>query len=189
MAETAPERLTKKLLRHMLMSGVKSALCYHYNLGFLQIRAVDDFLRGVDAFKNTDPLKLHAELSAFNEQWMEWAGSSRPLGEIRNRAKSMKEYFKLLLNCVLPGFRKSQASYCSQVFPDVFLQKEVTVVDERKGVFFTYRKDLGKIFANFRYFLAVYFKLGKTEKVVREWNRRIGEIQSLDFWEKCLGLQ
>jgi len=189
MAETAPERLTRAYLRRMLLVALKSTLYYRYNLGFLQIRAVDDFLRGIDAFKSVDTLKLHAELSAFNDRWLEWNGDSDALLCMSGKNKSKTEKFKLLLNCLLPGLRRSRCYQYSPVFPGVFLKKEVTIVDTAKGVCVTYRKDAKKLLANLKYLLAVCLKLHRTKAAVREWNRRIGEVQSLDFWEKYLDLE
>ena len=189
MAETAPERLTVKYLLGMLIRGLKSTLYYRYEMGFLQMRAIDDFLKGIDAFEHTDPLKLHAELSEFNDQWIPWEGDPEQLLKIGKRRRSLKEAFKMSLNCFLPAIRKPREYRYAATYPGVFLKKGVTIVDTAKGVSTTYHKDFRKFIRNLRYFFDVLFELKKTKPIVWEWNRRIGEVQSLDFWEKYLDLK
>lgn len=167
----------------------RSIFNYDYERTLAACQAIEDFCKGIDEFKQIEPVAFNQTLSKYNKSWEEADD------ELRSRIDNTQSvpYFSfngLLKNYLLPSKRKEIVVDCniSDAFP--YRAKQVTLVNQTTGKKCIYKKD-------FRQMIKCKLKCRKAKKLIRtklydvsiEWKDRIHEITNIDFWEKYLQLE
>lgn len=161
---------------------------YDYKRTQIACKAIADFCRGIDYFKNIDPLQLHKELSEYNVKWYD------ATDEIRNgvdngksvpyisRAGLIKSYF-------LPARNKRVIMDCDLDKAYPYRYKELVIYNKVTDKYCVYRKSFLELLKSKR-------ACAKAKKLIKkeilecswEWQERISEITGWDFWTEYLGI-
>ena len=186
----------KKLKKKLFKQLKTDIFTFRYTESELRFKGVEDFLKGIDFIKTTDPEKLNTEIISLGRK-------SVPLSEMdvkidykkyeQNKkpkeSKLRKLLRKLTLNgWIFPSFGKK--TYLPSAFPKpsaCFAKKYAINYDEStKSVFITEKSIRKAIFC-----LSKYCKICKSidknfDTIKNEYYRRKGEITGEEFWEKYL---
>ncbi len=166
----------------------KSIFNYDYRRTQVACRAILDFCKGIDCFKEMDPLQLHKELAAFNPKWYD------ATEEIRNSVDNSKStpYVSrkgLITNYLLPSRTKRVVMDCSVSEAYPYRCRELIIYNRVTDKYCIYKKSLLQM-------LKSKSACAKAKKAIRkqildsswEWQARLGEITSWSFWTKYLDL-
>lgn len=171
--------------------GLKYAFYYDYNRCKIYFKAIRDFFKGVDFFKETEPTKLHSELSSYNYSAVEVPQnikdklSKGKIGVIKKRSK-----FSLLISSFLPAFKKTLYTNVSLHDSALIGYKHVLCFDpeQEKGVLYT--KNLAKFIKSWIEYVRINILIKKKyTSVLHEWRDRIDELRTVEFWTKYLELE
>ena len=196
---------TKKRLRKALGSYVRENLKrYQYREAELAIMGVEDFLRGVDAFMETDGEKLNTALMKLSYKKepvedLDYAFVNRQFEQnIQYKESKLHRKFRQITfnGWMLPVRRVNKVS-------DAKKQVIVPAFNAHKGLFFRAEKALHyesssgrgyvtkKSWANLCYILSYNLRINRQirrsyDRVSREFRDRFAEYTSLAFWDRYL---
>ncbi len=161
---------------------------YDYNRTMVACKAIMDYCKGIDAFKNIDPLALHKELAAYNGTWED---APADIESRINKDRSVYYVSRkgLIKNYLLPAKYDELVmdGDISAAYP--FRCKKLVIYNRVTNKCCVYEKSFFKMMKAKR-------ACKKAEKAIKkqilksswEWNSRLGEITSLEFWNKYLGI-
>ena len=196
---------TKKRLRKALGSYVRENLKrYQYREAELAIMGVEDFLKGVDAFLQTDGEKLNTALMKLSYKKepvenLDYAFVNRQFEQNiqYSESKLRRKFRQITFNgWLLPVRRVNKVS-------DAKKQVIVPAFNAHKGLFFRaeralhYESSSGrgyvtkKSWANLRYIISYNLRINRQirrsyDRVSREFRDRFGEYTNLEFWNSYL---
>ena len=166
----------------------RSIFNYDYERTMAACQAIRDFCKGIDAFKQVDPVSLNKSLNKYNKTWEE---ADEEIRKRIDNTQSIPYVSKkgLLKNYLLPAKKKEIVVDCniSAAFP--YRAKQVRLINRLTGKQCIYVKNLRKM-------LACKIECRKIKKLIRhkiydvsiEWKDRINEITNIAFWEHYLNL-
>ena len=172
-------------------SCVVMALTYNYDDLLYQYRALEDFYKGIDAFKTRDAELNNSQIingkkyKTCHIENIENKKFWRPLN--RGRYESL---IHLIINVVLPSYKERIYSFDSGEAwknVDFWGAKKVYYVDQRTGDGIVFERDDFKLIKSLLYIPKIVILLIKYhQKRYFEWNRRIKELQTEEFWNSYL---
>ena len=196
---------TKKRLRKALGSYVRENLKrYQYREAELAIMGVEDYLKGIDAFKQADGEKLNQALIklSYKKEPVEKLSYAFVTDQFENniqyRESRLRRGFRRITfnGWMLPVRRVNKVS-------DAKKQVIVPVFNAHKGLFFRaemalhYEASSGtgyvtkKSYANLRYIFKYNFRVNRMirrdfDRVSAEYRSRFDELTNLTFWSEYL---
>lgn len=175
---------------------------YRYRYVDYNIKAVEDFCKGIDWLLNTDAYELHQELMAMNykaKPVAEWVGVEGVTEEelnlrergFKNPGAFMRKFHIITAN----GFffpEKRRKVVVSEPYGNVHIlyRRKATIVVDNYGNGLYLERDK-KQFWECKKKLEAALKLidEKYDDAVKSYRASYRELVSTDFWEKYLGLQ
>lgn len=191
LSQFTPE-LVKELAYIYLNSFTKEALKFHYARCLNGLEGIIDFSKGYEWFRRLDTEKKHKKL--FNN--VKWKNSSEDID--RNAIVSMpdessmrlgSEKRKIALNHIFSLKNEQKVFFNDNSMTDTIDAKSICVYvpSEQKVIY--YRKNN---FLAFRCLIKHYKALRSIKKsfsrAIKEFNYRITELQTGDFWTKYLNI-
>lgn len=162
---------------------------YDYKRTLVACKAISDYCRGIDYFKNIDPLQLHKELGEYNPVWVDDDCDMKSRID-NSQSVNYLSTKGLIKNYLLPAKRKEIVVDCdiSQAFP--YRAKRLVIYNHVTGKYAVFKK-------SFIQMMRAKLACRKAKKVINkklldcswEWNERIPEITCIDFWNKYLGIE
>lgn len=162
---------------------------YDYQRTLVACKAIQDFCKGIDEFKNIDALELQKNLASQNARWED--ADETIWGRVSNHL-SRREISKkgLLINYLLPSKNEDVVMDCdiSDAFP--YRTKKLIIYNKTTKKYSVYKRSLMKL-------LQCKYECYKTKKIIQkdlvkanfEWKDRINEITNIEFWTKYLQLR
>lgn len=162
---------------------------YDYERTIAACRGIEDFCKGIDYFKEIDPISLNMDLSRKNRKWEEadeqivkMISAERPAANI-SRSGLLKSYF-------LPTKQESIVLDCdiSDAFP--YRTKRLYLYNKNTEKYCVYERSLFDMLRAKRECRKAR-KLIKTKLVDAsfEWKDRINELTNLEFWNYYLDIE
>lgn len=175
-----------KLAWNYFSSFTNEVLKYHYARAINTFNGILDFAKGFEYFKNLDTQKKHSTL--FNN--VTWKDAS---DEIINNAhfscddeKTKKAKIAVLIKSIFHGC-KDVYVYNDNSMRDAAGKKCVYVVNEKERKFISYRYNFALALVCFvKRAKVLRFLNSKLPLVINQFNERIGEVQSLSYWNQYL---
>lgn len=174
---------------------------YRYKYVDYNIKAVEDFCKGIDWLLHTDAFALHQELSAMNykakpiEEWVGFEGLTKEQLEARERgfknpgALGRKFHIMTANGCFFPP--KSRKIVISEPYGNVHIlyRRPRTIVVDSYGNGLYLERDR-KQFWECKRKLDAALKLidEKYDAAAKSYHDRYKELVSREFWEKYLGI-
>lgn len=166
-------------------------LLYRYEAAFHSLNGFVDFYKGIDWLKQIDAEKLNARL--LKEKMYR---ITKLTGTIRNESynlpcnmASRERRYKRILNYLVPTYNKEK-KYSVEVSSgeiELFGTKTIKLVNQNTNEEYIFTKSYLKLFMTMFKFLEVcYIVLRNHKKIWKEWNCRIHEIKTYEFWKKYL---
>ncbi len=167
----------------------RSIFNYDYNRTLAACQAILDFCKGIDYFKNIDPLKLNQEINSYN---LAWQSDDKEIKCRINNELSFDYCSKkgLIKNYLLPSKYKEivMDKDISEAYP--YRAKKLIIYNSLKEQYCEYKKSLWMM-------LKCKYACRKVKKAIKkrllpcsfEWAERIDELKNIDFWKKYLDLQ
>jgi|GEM_PF-87378 len=178
-----------KLAWNYFSSFTNEVLKYHYARAINTFDGILDFAKGFDYFKNLDTQRRHGTL--FNN--VSWKDTSNEIIDkawfSQNDEKTKKAKIDVLLKSIFHG-NKTAYIFNDNSMKDAAGKKYVYVVNkgERKHIVYKYNFVLALV-CFVKRAKALHFLKNKLPSVINEYNERIGEVQSLSFWNKYLKIK
>lgn len=166
----------------------KSIFNYDYERTMAACQAISDFCKGIDAFKQIEPVSLNQTLAKYNNPWED---ADETLKDKIDNMQSIPyiSITGLIKNYLLPAKRDEIVVDChiSEAFP--YRAKKVVLINRLTGKKCVYER-------SFRKMLVCKLQCRKIRKLIQnkifdisiEWKERIHEITNIDFWENYLEL-
>lgn len=188
LSEISP-KLVGKMAHIYLNSFTLEVFKHHYARAINAFHGILDFCKGFDYFRTLDTMEKHKKL--FNNTV--WTDAS-PI--IRKRAVASTKYvqtrsekFKAAIRIVMRTKKRRAYVLMDNSVSDGVKARKVVVYNPKENKSIEYKKSL-------YYSLVCYAKYRKTlwaiekklPQAVKEFNRRITEVQTIDFWNRYLGL-
>lgn len=162
---------------------------YDYERTMIACKAIEDFCKGIDEFKNMDPLELQTSLYKRNVKWVD--ADESIIVQIDNSAsREMISRKGLLLNYLLPSKSKQIVVDCdlSEAYP--FRVKQLVVYNRATNKYCIYKKSIIKL-------LKAKLACKRVRRIIQnkilpvnwEWKDRINEITDIGFWESYLKIK
>lgn len=159
----------------------KSIFNYDYNRTLAACRAILDFCKGIDYFKNINPLELNKEINDYNLKWYE--DDKNMKNKINNELSyNYVSKIGLIKNYILPSKYEEIVvdKDISEAYP--YRAKKLIVYNHETGKYCEYKKSLWLM-------LKCKNECRKAKKAIKktiveasmEWEQRAGEIISIDF--------
>lgn len=199
----------KRVMRHLVFQLLK----YRYEDWKLTIKGVEDFCKGTEFYKTTDPVKLHQQIMQMGYQMTDQsqtlqncdcledikkkeqkgtvsdrAGEEEPVSLYQVKAHSKMD-FLTLNGWLLPGKRKLVPLPMGCCSKDLFRVSKVVYYDpESKKGFVTQRK-WRKLFELLWQCHKVNRLLDQNfDKAVKDYQKNYKEITNMAFWKRYLEL-
>ena len=187
MSEIKPDEV-KKLVDSYLKSFSKEILKYHYARAHNAFLGMLDYLRGFDNFIKIDPIKKHSSLVS-DVVWGEMSEDQCAHFSIPDHY-SNEEIEQMLRRIYLRSEKKGiNCVYYNNSIEDSRYYSNVMVInpDEKKCT--TYIKNMKLHYKCLSLLKKIRRILNKgIDSVVNEYTNRLGEVQSLSFWQDYLGI-
>ena len=160
---------------------------YNYNRFLVVCLAIQDYLRGIDAFKATDPVALNEHLRSYNVEW-----KPAELKHLRNitqpsKVSGLKRWVWAIGNHILPAYKSFVAMDCDISEADPYRTRKLYICDTENKKEKEFKKSLMKaLLCAIQYMKVRYLIRKKIKSVGDEWRSRITELQSWAFWTEYL---
>lgn len=183
---------TKTLVRRVISCAGKQLLLYRYDSLKLVIRAVNDYLKGVDFFLSNDEEKLNRELmgAVQKPQQQEIPKVDESVFHGKGRRVSTAQILTLGGNIVPAFLMKKEPLYIpssAELVQDCYRRR--TLIEYCGTSAYVRRRSFRKSLAGGFSVLVLLIKLLlKGGRVSESYRRRYAELTSFDFWEKHLGI-
>lgn len=179
------------VLKYLLKVGISNILNYMYQDCFYAGMGTRDFYKGIDNLKGIDADQLNQSimkampfeaciLSDKELNDLDLSGSGVPLP---------KRNLKRILNWFVPS-RKEKKIFDQETNEktiDIFRVKEYCLVNAKTGKGNRFKKSYRQAFkALLDLIKASFIVIRRHKKVCREWQSRIPELETLEFWERYL---
>lgn len=180
---------------------VYQLLTYRYEDADLVLRAVEDFCKGVDFLKETEPVELHQDILSHGYPWSDqkatldrckpgWQQEQTDKERVYERESLHLRKMLLLNGCFLPG-KKEQVCYPIGIHPNsLFRVKKVLYYDPETGMGFETQR-------NYRKIVRVLTKMHRVNRLLRKgyedaalnYRKRYPEITNIEFWKRYLEMK
>ncbi|MCD8372978.1 MAG: hypothetical protein LUD27_06740, partial [Clostridia bacterium] len=172
-----------------LTSFTNEVLKYHYARAINAFDGILDFLKGFEWFKNLDTQQKHGELYN-NVRWQKADDNIRAAAHCSIADGKGKKYkLKVAVKQVLPSLKKQTVVFNENGLSDAAKARSVAVYVPSEGQYILYKKnrklELKCLYKHYK----IARKLKKIQPVIDEYHNRLPEVQSINFWDKYLGLQ
>lgn len=176
----------KRVCKHLIYQCLK----YRYADGKLTLRGVEDYCRGIDFLKTTDPVKLHQEIIEAGYAWTE-----QNLEEVEivadDTADVSKHSLKQLLTAngwLLPATRpKEKAVPMGASIAALYRVKKVIYYEPETGKGFKTERRYREVFSLLKNMHQASKLLRKNyDRVAAEYRAREQEITNREFWKEYL---
>lgn len=188
----------RNVKRRVFVHLVNQMLRCRYDDQLLTIKGVEDFLKGVDFLKNTEPVKLNAEISNYGYKFTDMSSELKKMGVIKETVcedklyESKMPHLKNIVTMngwIFPAQRKCVALPAGCSINSLYRVKKVLYyeTDTQRG-FYTQRKFLNIFVTLYRY-RKIAVKINKEfDKAMADYRKRYKELTSEEFWRKYLGI-
>lgn len=211
-----PHESARKTARNLLFIITCGLMKMRYKYVRMNLRAIEDFLKGIDWFKEQDGVALHKEISAMNykvfpvtqfgvtKEECDRCATDRDWKHRRAREYTKLEMIFYQLYCRLLSIWKKfrlGITFNGLLLPG---KKEMQIIEPRPGMHRTYRakkvlhytlngmgfvteRDIREVVSCYQEFLRIRKIFIKNfDRVCMEYHDRYHEITSAEFWEKYL---
>lgn len=185
----------KKVFRHLIHQLLK----YRYEDQCLTIRGVEDFLRGIDFLKETDPVELHDEIRGEGYVFTDVSATLKQLGveqtglskdRLYCQYKFDKKHRYSLNGWLLPAKRKLTTLQMGCHATELYRAGTVLYYDPDTGMGFETKRQRKMLFVTLVRYIRVAKLLKKQyAKVAEQYQERYHELTSQIFWKEYLQLE
>ncbi|MCD8290267.1 MAG: glycosyltransferase [Prevotella sp.] len=164
-------------------------LRYHYSRAINAFDGILDFLKGFEWFKNHDAQQKNAGLYN-NVAWQVADDNIRSAAHVPYIERRGRKYkLKAAIKQILPTVKGKTVTLNDNSINDASSARLVTVYVPSDDQYIVYKKRRLLAFKCFRKHYEITRKLKKCAPLIREYHNRLPEVQSINFWDKYLGLQ
>lgn len=179
-----------KCLSNLTKNYILDLICYNYEIAKLKLLAIQNFLKGPNAFVTLDALALHADLLKRKGVYIspDKAGI-KPQDIIKKRYPNFKLAVLVQFLCNLLPANNSIRAINSRYLNIPYTAKKLYYYNEKinEGIIFE---------RNNKEFLSLFFSFFKTQKemkkryqeLLKDWQSAKSTMTSLPFWKGYLGL-
>lgn len=191
--EYSVKQARKRVVNHLIFQCLK----YRYLDMELTIKGVEDFCKGIDFLKETDPVLLHNQIAkkgypwedmteTLNQSYPDWKDQNidMNLGEPKHSITQ-----KLFLNGWLIPTNKRKALPMGVPIDYLFHVKNVIYYDPETGKGFQSRRKYREWIRLLKNIIYVHKLLKKNYHIASQsYRTRVSEITNIDFWREYLEL-
>lgn len=162
---------------------------YNYNRVILACKAVLDFCKGFDYFKDLDPIMLNKALMEYNTHSENVENDFR----YNNEEIALKPYtskFKFFLNYFLPSVVDEVTIQKNIIDAYPYRVKKIVAIDVQNNKRTTYERSFRKMaYAELLYRYTKHVINTKIYSSEEEWKSRLDELKNISFWSDYLKLE
>lgn len=195
MPQYTAKQAAKKVFRHLIYQLLK----YRYEDQKLSIRGVEDFLRGVDFLKETDPVTLHDEIRSEGYVFTNVSEKLNQLGVKREgiskdklycRYRFEKKHVCSLNGWLLPSKRKIRSLQMGCHATELYRVGTVLYYDPDTGMGFVTKRKWKMLFVTLIRYIRVSQQLKRQyANIAAQYRERWHELTSQIFWTEYLQLE
>ena len=166
----------------------RSIFNYDYERTLAACKGIEEFCKGIDYFKNLDPLAVQDMISKYNKGWYQATDEIKSKISTKFPVKNISRK-KLILNYLLPAKNKELALECniSEAYP--YRVKKLIIYNRATDKYCIYERNFFKL-------LKAKRACKKAKKLIKntivdvsfEWKDRANEITNIEFWKHYLGI-
>lgn len=166
-------------------------LLYRYEAAYHTLNGFIDFYKGIDWLKKIDAEKLN--LSILNSQKYHVEKIVNFKSEFSHVCTDTAKVrrIKRFINYFIPAIHKERTydiETDSRII-DLMSTKKINLINTKTNEKYVFIKSYIKLFKIIKlYFKSIFIMFRYHNKVWKEWNTRISEIQNIEFWNKYLDL-
>lgn len=187
--------MMKWMWRHMLSQMFR----FRTKDQLLTLRAIEDFCRGVDFLKKTDPCDLHKDLfkmgytledvsDELKKQGIETDGKEQSPDTLYEPENFSRKHLLSINGWLLPGRREMVAMPMGRHPDNLYRCKHALLYDpESKSGLYVMRKRIDLFITGWRLLRAGLLLARKYKKTVRDFQIHGAELISQEFWEGYIG--
>ncbi|MCD8295327.1 MAG: glycosyltransferase [Clostridia bacterium] len=164
-------------------------LRYHYSRAINAFDGILDFSKGFEWFKGLDAQQKNADLYN-NVTWQDADDHIRSAAHIPYLERRVRKYkLKAAIKQILPTAKRETVTIDDNSINDASGARSVAVYVPSDNQYIVYKKRRLLAFKCFRKHYEITRKLKKCAPIIKEYHNRLPEVQSINFWDKYLGLQ
>ena len=188
-SEISPKLAAKQAHMYLDIFTVE-VLRYHYARAINAFDGLIDFCKGFDYFRNLDTMKKHSELYN-NIQWKDADKEIRSKVQTsQNSASTKYSKYKDATKIIFAKKKGNKYLLNNNSTEDSSKAKKITVLNYQENQYVEYKKNIRLLFKCFSKYIKAYYNIKyRLKDAVKEYNQRISEVQSIDFWNQYLGLE
>ena len=192
-----PEYNKRDAKKQLMLSVVREVFHYRYKNVDLLLRGVKDYLAGIDWLINSDGESLHKEIMAagykalpIDEVDMPFSYPNYEYSCLENDSKLHRILRLVTFNGYLLPTRRDNIAPMASIRPfNAYRVKRILNYDVASQKGFITERNTKLAVKNLLATFAVIREIDrKYEKVTREYRKRCGEVQNLEFWKKYLNI-
>lgn len=166
----------------------KSIFNYDYERTMTACKGIEDFCKGIDYFKNLNPLAVQDSISKYNKVW--YQATDEIKDKISTKLPEMNiSRKKLIFNYLLPVRHKELVLECniSDAYP--YRVKKLIIYNQATDKYCIYERSILKL-------LKAKRACKKAKKLIKskiidvsfEWKDRANEITNMEYWKNYLDI-
>ena len=182
----------KTLKKRMIKETLRGILTFRYNEAKAAIKGTEDFLRGIEWLKITDPTALNTEIMKYNAQSVN-LHNMESFDEYEKLKKwGIKKKIAAVLTFngwIIPSKKIITVPAVRPSYKAFFGVKEAINYDDKNGKGYATKRNYKEAFLCVKLLLTLLKKINASfEKAKNEYKIRYREITDLGFWNWYLGI-